>query len=342
MIRYPEPLNKGDLIGVTAPSSGVTGVFSNKLDNSIKQLKELGYKVVVTNSVRKQNKLVSASSKTRAEEFMELYLDDNVKIIIPPWGGEFLMDILPYLDYEKLSNSKPKWVMGFSDTSTLLFVLTLKLNIATAHGPNFLDFGNETIDHSVLRSLEILNQKKKSSFIQHSLDLYQEEWLKVKEDTFPPYNLTEEVDWKVLGSKKSTKFSGHLLGGNLDVICKLIGTPYAQVSDYIKSYSNNGIVWYFESCEMDSTDIHRTLWQMEQNGWFKHTNGFIYGRVDGYNDVQDYSYVNALKDLSKKIDIPIVYDVDLGHKPPQLTYINGAYAEITVDENEEKIVQKLI
>ncbi len=342
MIIYPEALNKGDKIGVTAPSSGVTGVFSKKLDNAIKQINELGYEVVVSNSVRNQNKLVSAPAKIRAEEFTELYLDNSVKAIIPPWGGEFLMEILPYLDYEKLKSVKPKWVMGFSDISTLLFVLTLKLNIATAHGPNFLDFGNVPIDDSVLYSLNILNQDKNNSFKQNNLKLFQKDWSEVKKDHFPPYNLTEEVKWKIIDDKKSNIFSGRLLGGNLDVICKLIGTFYAQVSDYISHYSSDGIIWYFESCEMDSSDIHRTFWQMEQNGWFKNTTGLLYGRVDGYNDVQNYSYIDALKDLSKKINVPIVYDVDLGHKPPQLTYINGAYAEVTVENNKGKIVQKLI
>lgn len=341
MIRYPESLKKGDKIGVTAPSSGVTGVFSKKLDNAIKQINELGYEVVVSNSVRNQNKLVSASAKVRAEEFTELYLDNSVKAIIPPWGGEFLMEILPYLDYEKLKSVKPKWIMGFSDISTILFVLTLKLNIATAHGPNFLDFGNVPIDDSVLNSINILNQDKKSSFTQNNLKLFQKDWSEVKDDYFPPYNLTEEVKWKILGNNSSTKFSGRLLGGNLDVICKLIGTSYDQVSEFINQYSSKGILWYFESCEMDSSDIHRTFWQMEQNGWFKNTSGFLFGRVDGYNDVQDYSYVDALKDLSKNNNIPIVYDVDLGHKPPQLTYINGAFAEVTVDNNKGKIVQKL-
>jgi len=81
---------------------------------------------------------------------------------------------------------------------------------------------------------------------------------------------------------------------------------------------------------------------MKQNCWFKNTTGLLYGRVDGYNDVQDYSYVDALKDLSNMINVPIIYDVDLGHKPPQLTYINGAYAEVTIDNNKGKIVQKLI
>ncbi len=30
MINYPQPLKKGDTIGITATSSGVTGVFSNR------------------------------------------------------------------------------------------------------------------------------------------------------------------------------------------------------------------------------------------------------------------------------------------------------------------------
>jgi len=54
MIRYPAPLEKGDVIGVTAPSSGVQDVFLSKLDNAIKNIEALGYKVKITDSVRKQ------------------------------------------------------------------------------------------------------------------------------------------------------------------------------------------------------------------------------------------------------------------------------------------------
>ena len=34
MIFYPAPLKKGDLIGITAPSAGVTGVIGGKMDNA--------------------------------------------------------------------------------------------------------------------------------------------------------------------------------------------------------------------------------------------------------------------------------------------------------------------
>lgn len=342
MIKYPFPLLKGDTIGITAPSLGVTGVIAKKMENAIQQLEKLGYKFVETESVRKQYKLTSAPAEVRAREFTSLYLDENVKAIIPPWGGEFLMDMLPYLDFDELKRAKPKWVLGFSDTSTLLFTLTLNLNIATAHGPNLLDFGNKPIDESVLETLNILSKEKRQEFIQHGLEFYQKEWLEITENTFPPYNLTEKVEWKILGDEKENEFSGRLIGGNMDVICKLIGTPFAQVKNFINNNKSDGIVWYFESCEMNSSDIYRTLWQMKMNGWFEYCKGFLFGRADGYTDVGDFTFIDALKYPLADLDIPVIYDIDLGHLPPQLTFINGAYATINVKNGKGRVIQKLI
>jgi len=342
MIRYPEPLKKGDTIGIVAPSSGVTGVFANKLDFARKQLKVLGYKTLEGEHVKKQEKLTSASAKDRAAAFQRMYYDESVAVIIPPWGGEFLMDMLPYLDYEKLKKAPSKWVMGFSDTSTLLFALSLNINIATAHGPNLLDFGNSSIDPSVINALEILNKKKGDSIKQESLKFYQKEWLDVSENDFPPYDLTEKVNWAILGDKNVVKFNGRLIGGNLDVICKLIGTPFDRVSEYIQTYKEDGILWYFESCEMSSTDLYRTLWQMKMNDWFKYCAGVLMGRADGYEDIGDFNLKDAYEKVFVDLEIPVVYNIDLGHLPPQLVLINGAYAEIEVSNGKGKIIQKMI
>lgn len=108
-MRFPEPLKKGDLIGITATSSGVTGVFNNRLDNAEEQVRGLGYRVIETPSVRRSYKLTSASSEQRVREFKDLYLNKEVKVIIPPWGGQFLMDILPLLDFEAIKAMPPKW-----------------------------------------------------------------------------------------------------------------------------------------------------------------------------------------------------------------------------------------
>jgi len=53
MIKYPTPLKINDSIGITAPSSGVSGVFSERLDYSIDSFEKWGYKCIETESVRK-------------------------------------------------------------------------------------------------------------------------------------------------------------------------------------------------------------------------------------------------------------------------------------------------
>ena len=340
MVKYPRPLKKGDTIGITAPSSGVTGLFAQKLEYAKKQLKKLDFNFIETESVKKQSKLTSAPAQVRAAEFTSLYLEPKIRAIIPPWGGEFLMAMLPYLNYQKLEEAEPKWLLGFSDTSTLLFALTLNLNIATAHGPNLLDFGSTPIDQSVLASLDILGKEPGEEFVQNSLAYYQKEWLQVTDNYFPPYNLQEKVVWKSLGEQEEVECSGRLIGGNLDVICKLIGTPFDSVKSYLDRNQSDGLIWYFESCEMNSTDIYRTLWQMKLNGWFRNAKGFLYGRAEGYSDIGDYTLVDALTDSLSDLGIPVIYDIDLGHLPPQLTFINGAYATINLSNGNGQVKQE--
>jgi muramoyltetrapeptide carboxypeptidase LdcA involved in peptidoglycan recycling len=135
---------------------------------------------------------------------------------------------------------------------------------------------------------------------------------------------------------------GRFIGGNLDVICKLIGTPYDQVADFIETYKEDGILWYFESCEMNSTDLYRTLWQMKMNGWFRFCKGVIFGRADGYTDVGDFKIEDAYEKAFDQLDIPIVYDIDLGHLPPQLVFINGAFGDVTVKNGKGVVTQKMI
>jgi len=341
MIRYPKPLKPGDTIGVCAPSTGVSGVFSRKLDNAKKRFKELGYHCVETASVRNRGVLTSNTPAIRAREFEALYLDEKVNAVIPPWGGEFLMDMLPHLNFNRLKEAPAKWIMGFSDISTLLFTLTLNLDIATAHGPNFLDFGNTPVDPSVLNAITILSQTEGETFEQQNLERYQKEWLPVTETDFPPYNLTKRVQWKTLGNAEELEISGRLIGGNMDVLCKLIGTPYAQVKSYIDRYGNDGIFWYFESCEMNTTDVYRTLWQMKMNGWFERCSGFLFGRPDGLKAIEHFDLEAAFHSALDELSVPVVYDADLGHLPPQLTFINGAYAECQLKNGNGLIWQRL-
>ena len=107
-MKFPKMLQKGDTIGVCAPSLEVVGDFGNaRLDNAHAKMRKLGYKSIETPSVR-SNKYGSTDAKTRAFEFMSLYENPDVVAIIPPYGGSYLMEILPYLNFSRLSELPPK------------------------------------------------------------------------------------------------------------------------------------------------------------------------------------------------------------------------------------------
>lgn len=326
-MRYPEELKKGDTIGVTAPSLGVVGPLVKMLDDGISNLVKLGFKCIETASVRSIHKGTSTTAEKRAEEFMNLYLNDEVKAIIPARGGELLMDMLPYLDYEKIRNSTAKWILGFSDISTLLFTLTLKCDLAGAHGPIMIHFGDDPMDESSANALKVLQS---GDYIeQSSIGCYDEEF-------------EGEPEWILLREKDQCEFSGRLIGGGLDTIRSLIGTPYAPVKEFIEKYEEDGFIWYFESCAMKADDIYKTLWQMKMNGWFKNCKGVLYGRPDGYLDFHDFNLIDALSFTFSDLNVPILYNIDLGHIPPQLTFINGAFATVEFKDSKGKIIQRLI
>ncbi|WP_434756647.1 S66 family peptidase [Paenibacillus amylolyticus] len=265
-IRYPQPLVKGNTIGVAAPSSGVGESMYRYLEQSKQHLEHLGFIIQESLSLRNNSKCVSAPKETRAAELNAFMLDPGIQAVIPPWGGEFLMDILPLLDWKALKKSPAKWVLGYSDISTFLFTYTLLTGTASAHGTNYVDLRSSELDPVTARWLDVLQTKAGEEILQVSSTHYQSEW----KMELPGFNLDTPSRWEQLGAAEGTNtsahFSGRLLGGCMDTITCLIGTPFAPVEHYVQQYcAEEGTIWYLESCEMNAGDIYRRLWQMRQS-----------------------------------------------------------------------------
>ena len=336
-MRYPQLLNKGDTIGICAPSSGASGEkLSLRLDKAIRSINALGYDVVETASVRSDEKCVSADSQTRAAEFMELYENPGVKLILPPWGGDFLMDMLPYLDFDALASLSPKWVCGYSDISTLTFALTLNSDMATVHGSNSLNMGYARIHDTDLRLFDVVSS---GSSIQESWEAWGG-FIRWEDSAVDVYTLDNPSAWKSLNGETSISFSGMMIGGCMDTLCKLLGTRFAPVDTFLNKYKEYGFIWALESAEMASPDIYRTLWQMRESGWFKYCNGIIFGRPDGYQDKGDFALVDALQQGLGRLNLPVLYDTDIGHIPPQMQIVNGAIGTVDYTDGKATVRQR--
>jgi len=336
MIKYPQ-LSKPVRIGVTAPSSGLYLEQHSLLEEAVYRMKGKGYEFLIGQTCWTEYKLKSTPAKTRADELNLMFQDDSVQFIYPPWGGELLIETLEHVDFE---NIKPKWLLGYSDISTLLLAVTLKTGIATAHGPNLIDLRGQTSDPTTAMWEKVLFTKMGEEIIQFPSEMYQLRW---QHDYVTDwiYHLTEPTKWKTI---KNTPIliKGRLLGGCIDVIRHLIGTPYGNVGQFQEKYINKEpIIWYFENCELKVPDLRRTLVQMKLAGWFENSSGILFGRSMANDTADDYHVLDVYMELAEEINLPIAYDIDCGHMPPQLTFINGAYAEVRVYNNNGSMVKQI-
>lgn len=335
---YPEFIKENDTIGVTAPSAGSeTQLDIKRLEMAEKNLKKLNFKIEETKNCREDTKKGRSSSKIqRAKQLEELYKNKEVKAIIGLSGGEFLLEMLPFVNFKTILND-PKWIQGYSDMTGLLFPITTNLDTATIYSNNFKSFAMKNWHKSIKDNLEIL---KGNIIKQNSYDMYESE----RTDRIigdEPYNLTKKVEWKNVNCKEKIDLEGRIIGGCLDIILCLIGTKYDNTKKFIEKYKKDGIIWFFDNCELSSEGIVRAMFQLKEAGYFKYTKAIIFGRNGNNRSYYGITFKEAVCETLNELKIPIIMDADIGHKPPQMTIINGAIAKIKSEDGRGSIEFKL-
>lgn len=322
---YPKFLNVGGTIGVTAPSSGSEDEIDIfQIENATRKLEKLGINVIETPNCRKSDGVRSSDAKIRAKELESLFLNDDVRSIVCLSGGEFLVEMLPYIDFEVIK-SNPKWLQGFSDITGISYVITTMLDISTIYGNNFTTYAMENWHKSVEDNFEIL---RGNIIKQQSYELYENE-RKEKLVGNEEFNLDTKVKWINLNGEDKIELKGRIIGGCLDLLTTIAGTKYDGTLKFIEKYKENGIIWYFDNCELSCEDVIRTMWKFKEMGWFEHTKGIVFGRTMIEKSCTGITFHEAVKTSFKDMNIPIIVDADIGHKRPQMTIINGAIAKVT-------------
>ena len=145
---YPSFLKESSIIGIPAPSASAEDFLKkNKYNNAIKKWTDLGYQLVLSKNLLTSNMGRSSSAIERGREINEMFENNEIDGIICASGGDFLVEMLPFVNFSLLEKN-PKLVIGFSDPTGLLFPITTKYDIATIYGSNFSSVGVEKIDKS--------------------------------------------------------------------------------------------------------------------------------------------------------------------------------------------------
>ena len=325
-MRYPKFLEKGDFIGCTAPSEGIVKPINiQRLDNAIKNIEKLGYKYTETQNVRCNEYGRSSSAEDRAKQFMDLWRNEKVPTIISAEGGDFLCEMLDKINWEELKKMPPKWFQGYSNNTELVFLLTTLADTACIYGDMIKTYGMRNLHPTLTNSLKIMSGEE---LIQHSFGMHETVDWSERTDPFEEYKLVNKTEWKNLNGEKTIKFKGRAIGGCFDDIINIIGTKYDKVKDFIKKYANDGILWFLEIFEMPTAIIYTHLWQLKNAGYFENCKGIIFGRPLMVREDYGISYEKTLKDFFSKLDIPVIYDADIGHVSPQIPILSGGILEV--------------
>ena len=372
---YPDFLAPNGTIGFVAPSFGcATEPYKSAFDNAQRKWKNIGYRMQLGPNCYAQEGIgISNTPEKCGTELTESYCSTENDVIISCGGGELMCEILDYVDFEKIGQSAPKWYMGYSDNTNMTFLLTTLCDTAAIYGPCAAAFGMEPWHRSLQDAMDLLTGK---TLQFEGYDRWEKEYLKDEEHPLLPYNVTEPSVIKYVlpngrtnieslqnadvraatgNSKAQTasggmvhagdekiELSGRLLGGCMDCLVNLLGTKYDKVRDFTEHYKGDGILWFLESCDLNVMSIRRAMWQMEHAGWFEHCSGFMIGRPLCHGqEMMGLDQYQAVYEVIKKYNVPVMMDVDIGHLSPMVPIVCGSMGHVVSDGSSYSVEMSL-
>lgn len=341
-MRIPEFLQKNDTIGFVAPSYGcASGRYRYAFDKATKYFENNGFKSDIgTNCYTAKGYGKSNTPKNCGDEINDYFINRDCKMLFSCGGGETMCEDLNYIDFEGIKNAAPKWYAGYSDNTNLTFLLPVLSDTAALYTSCAPSYGMNEI-HSSLQDAVSFLQGNKTKFSNY--DGWEKESLKTEENPYAPYNITEEYRQINVLPEGVDSFSGRMLGGCLDVLQCICGTKFDKVKEFNERYKEDGIIWFLEACDLNPLGVRRVLWQLDNAGWFDNATGFLIGRTLLCDmEADGIKATDAYKMFAKEKGLPAVIDIDLGHLPPMMPFVSGAYATVTAKDNSLTIDYKTL
>jgi muramoyltetrapeptide carboxypeptidase len=293
----PPRLKAGDTIGIAAPS----GPFDKPLfEAGMDVLEQMGFAVHVPEEVFKREGFLAGPDEVRAGVLNALFADPAIHGIVCARGGYGATRVLPYLNWEVI-RCHPKVFMGFSDITVLHWALLEKTRMVTFHGPMGTTLGKAPESFRALMRQAIM--------FNSPVDL-------------APSGVT------VLNHGEA---AGPVVGGNLTLLCHLVGTPYAPHFD--------GCLLFIEDVTEAPYRLDRMLVQMTLAGCFEAVAGLVLGQFEDCGETEEIH--NVFMRTFGPLGVPVVAGFPIGHgvrnatlpiglparlttQPPRLSYMEAA------------------
>ncbi len=138
LYQVPPPLRIGDLVRAIAPSGRLRE--RTALDLGIEVWRDRGYRVEVAADVTASWGYLAGTDTARRAQLADAWADPECRAILCVRGGYGGMRLLE--DWQWSSIATPKWLIGFSDITALLWSLAQN-GIVGIHGPLLTTLADE-------------------------------------------------------------------------------------------------------------------------------------------------------------------------------------------------------
>ena len=281
----------------------------------------------------------------RAEDLLAAFSDDSIDMILCAIGGDDTYRLLPYLfEHDELKEVvRQKIFLGFSDT-TKNHLMFNKVGLKTFYGQAFLtdvcELDQEMLPYSKSYFEELINTGTIKEI--HPSDVWYEErsdFSKLAVGT--PRVSHPNTGFELLRGVK--QFTGEILGGCIESLYDFFdNSRYEDTVSLTQKYHLfpsldewRGKILLLESSEAKSTpEKYRKMVRALANyGIFDVVNGVLVGQPQ--DKVYYEEYKDVLLEEIKNTDLPIVYNLNIGHSTPRCIIPFGIKAE--VDMNQQVI-----
>lgn len=337
----PKRLKKGDKIAIVSLSWGGLGDkdLIHKYEIAKKRLEEdFGLEVVCMPHALSGSEFVAQNPALRAKDFMDAFMDDSVAAIFSAIGGDDTIRTLPYIDFD-IIRTHPKIFMGYSDT-TVNHLMMYKAGVVSFYGPSVMcEFGEyvKMFDYTKKAVQDILFEEWEAYEILPSPEWTDSQITWAEESINTPYVMRkDEHGYEVLNGRGKAR--GHLLGGCLDVFLMANGTEIWPELD-----AWHGAILFFETSEEKPAPdfLLWTLRNMAAQGILKVIRGIVVGKP------KDETYYEEYKEVIKRVvaeeegltELPILYNINIGHAKPIGILPYGIEAEIDCDEKKFRLLE---
>lgn len=306
----PAHLEPGDTIGIIAPASPPRD--PDAIDCGVAWLEQLGFRVKLAKHVRARAGFLAGTDTERAADLMQMFADPKVKAILCVRGGYGTGRLLPLVDYG-LIRRNPKVFVGHSDVTALLCAIRARANLVTFHGPMLT-----------------------GAFAKANLPAFtRESFLRTIMRPEAAGSICQGYNRRTVTTLHNGVAKGELVGGNLSVLCTLIGTPYQPVF--------RARILFFEDVDEPPYRIDRMLTHLLNAGLLQQVAGVAVGTNKNCNEpvvtkTKEYRQTldDVLEDRLGALNVPVVIGLPFGHGAFNATIPIGGTA--LLDANNADLV----